>query len=45
MNRNNRDYFMLAANCDKPKRRATTLELAALVLAAVSVIALSGLLI
>lgn len=45
MNINKTDHFLLAAAREEPKRRASTLELASLTVAVVSVIALSGLLI
>ena len=45
MNINKTDHFLLAAPREEPKRSATTLELAGLTMAAVTVIALSSLLI
>ena len=45
MNINKTDHFLLAAAADAPKRRASTLELAAVTMAFVAVIALGGLLI
>ena len=45
MNINNTDHYLLAATGKKSKRSASTMELASITVAIVSVIALSGLLI
>ena len=45
MSINKTDHFLLAASREEPRRSASTLELAGLTIAAIGVIALSGLLI
>lgn len=45
MNINNTDHYLLAASTKAPRRRASTFELAGLILAVVAGIALGGLLI
>lgn len=45
MNINKTDHFLLAATREETRRSASTLELAGLTVAVISVIALSGLLI
>ena len=45
MNINKTDHYLLAATREKPKRSASTIEMASITVAIVSVIALSGLLI
>ena len=45
MNINKTDHFLLAVATEEPRRGASTLELAAITMAVVAVIALGGLLI